>query len=764
MTSNRSAWHTTLLYTVAATLWILFSDNLLQMLGVDPQVQHRLQTLKGLAFVAVTGAFLFYSTRHHLRRQRHQQSVLARSEERFDLALLGSNDGVWDWDLTPGSLYFSARWQLILGHPPEFEMNQEHNWFKYLHPEDRQSLQAAVRRHLRGDTERLDNTHRVRHRDGFYVWVQARGQAVRDGAGRATRMVGILCDVTQKRRDTERLQQAAVVFDSTNEGVVITNSRNHIVNVNNAFCRITGYQHDEVVGQKPELLKSGWHDDVFYRGMWEALKAQGTWQGEVWNRRKDGEIYPQWQTINTVHDPNGNLTHYVAVFSDISILKQSRQEIDFLAHHDPLTRLPNRLLLIERLNNALTRAKRRDLRLGLIFIDLDRFKTVNDSLGHTAGDELLRIAAERMSGLCREEDTLARLGGDEFVMLVENLADTEDITPIAQRVQRCFARPFEIDGQRIYLSASLGMSIFPDDGQESGELLKNADTAVSQAKDRGRNTYAFYTQALTQKAQAQMLLQADLHQAIKQGQLRVFYQPQLSMSTGRVVALEALVRWQHPQRGLIGPGEFLPVAQHVGLLIPIDDYVLNEACRQMQAWLQAGLPLESVAVNMSGSTLERGNIIHNVKKALKRSHLPARHLELELTESEIMQQGDNCIVTLDALRSVGVTLSIDDFGTGYSSLLRLKRLPVNTLKIDQGFVADLPGSANDTAISRAIIALGQSLQLSIVAEGIETQTQHDLLKNMKCDIGQGYLYSKPLDAEAMTEYLERSFSADGIMR
>lgn len=757
MTSNRSAGHIALLYMVVAILWILFSDNLLLWAGVEAATQQRMQTFKGLLFVSITGALLFYSMRYHLRRRQQQEQILQRSEERFDLALLGSNDGVWDWDILSGELYFSDRCKLILGHPADFNMNQRETWLKHLHPEDRLSLVADLRRHLKGETERLEHTHRIRRRDGFYIWVTARGQAVRNAQGRATRMVGIVCDVTQHKLNSERLQQASVVFDSTNEGVVISDSRNRIVNVNNAFCRITGYTHEEVVGQKPTLLKSGWHDELFYREMWEALSATGTWQGEIWNRRKDGEIYPQWQTINAVRGAEGELTHYVAVFSDISVLKQSRQEIDFLAHHDPLTRLPNRLLLVERLTNALVRAKRREQRLGLIFIDLDRFKTVNDSLGHTAGDELLRVAGERMLGLCREEDTLARLGGDEFVMLVENLTETDDITPIAQRLQNGFSQPFEIEGHSIHLSVSLGMSIFPDDGEEGAELLTNADAAVSQAKANGRNTYAFYTQALTDKARRQMSLQSDLYQAIKQQQLQVYYQPQVDMQSGQVVALEALVRWQHPVRGLISPGEFLPVAQHVGLLIPIDEYVLRQACLQMREWLDAGYPLTCVAVNMSGSTLERGDVLGNVKTALAAARLPAEHLELELTESEIMQQGDRCIETLDALRALGVRLSIDDFGTGYSSLLRLKRLPVNTLKIDQGFVADLPGSAHDSAISRAIIALGQSLHLTTVAEGIETQAQHELLRDMKCDIGQGYLYSRPQDAARITAHLAECF-------
>ncbi|MFN3579199.1 MAG: EAL domain-containing protein [Pseudomonas sp.] len=755
MTPTRSAWHIALLYMTVATLWILFSDQMLGVLGMDEATQQRWQTLKGLVFVLVTGGLLFFSSRSHLRSRHLHERALRRSEQRFDLAILGSNDGVWDWDIESDQLYFSDRCKAIIGYPPEFCMDMRETWLKHLHPEDRQSLIHSLQEHLRGNLDRLSHTHRIRHRDGCYVWVQANGQAVRNADGRATRMVGIVRDVTRQRLDNERLQQAAVVFDSTNEGVVVSDARNYILTVNNAFCRITGYSREEIVGHRPNLLKSGWHDEHFYKSLWQSLESKGNWQGEIWNRRKNGEIYPQWQTINAVHDPEGKLTHYVAVFTDISQLKQSRKEIDFLAHHDPLTRLPNRLLLLDRLGSALIRAKRNERRLGVIFIDLDRFKNVNDSLGHSAGDELLRVSAERMLRLCREEDTLARLGGDEFVMLVENIGTPQDMIPIARRLQRGFSRFFNIDDQRIYLSASMGMSVYPEDGQDSSELLRNADAAVSQAKENGRNTYAYYTEALTLRARQQMALEADLHQAIKLQQLRVYYQPQINLRTGHICALEALVRWQHPERGLIPPDEFLPVAQHVGLLVRIDEYVLNQACRQMRQWLDAGYELEVVAVNLSGSSLDRSDVLTSVKQALSNANLPAEHLELEVTESEIMRHGDSCEDKLDALRAMGVRLSIDDFGTGYSSLLRLKRLPVNSLKIDRGFISDLPGDSNDSAIARAIIAMGQSLQLSIVAEGIETPAQQELLKEMNCDIGQGYLYSRPLPAEQLETQLAR---------
>ncbi len=754
MTSTRSAWHITLIYLGVSVLWILFSDQALVILGLDEQTQQRLQTYKGLMFVGVTATLIFFVVRGHLRRLQQQGRALRRSEERFDLALSGSNDGVWDWDFEAGQGFFSSRCKAIIGYPVDAQLDVRQTWLKRLHPSDRKAALTALREHLLGDTPRYNHTHRIRHGEGHFIWIQASGRAIRDERGLPQRIVGIVRDVSELKNNEERLRQAAVVFDNTKEGVVVTDAHNRILNVNQAFCRITGYSRDQVLGQNPGLLKSGWHNESFYQEMWTQLQATGSWQGEIWNRRKNSEIYPQWQTINAVYDNDGRLTHYVAVFADLSQLKRSQQEIDFLAHHDPLTRLPNRLLIMERLNNAVLRARRHNHRLGLISIDLDRFKNVNDSLGHSAGDELLRIAAERMTALCREEDTLARLGGDEFVMLVDQLEQVEELAVIAQRIQQAYTRPFDIAGQRIHISVSLGLSVFPDDCQDAGDLLKNADTAVGQAKNSGRNSYAFYTQALTERARRQLALESNLHQALAQQQLRVYYQPLIELHSGRLSGFEALVRWQHPELGMVAPDEFLPVAQRAGLMGLIDEYVLNQACRQMRAWLDAGYQLDTMAVNMSGYWLERGQVLGSVEQALHEAGLAADCLELEVTESEIMQHGEQCIELLDALRQRGVRLSIDDFGTGYSSLLRLKRLPVNKLKIDRGFIVDLPGDSNDSAIARAIIALAQSLQLQVTAEGIETEAQQTLLRELGCDIGQGYFFSRPLPAQQLQGLLQ----------
>ena len=747
MSSNRSAWQITLIYLMVSALWITLSDNALGWLGLSPALQQSLQTVKGLVFISITALLIFFLTRNHLRRRREQERELRISEQRFELALAGSEDGVWDWRLDTGQIHFSRQCKRMLGIAEVSDLELRGLWIELMHPDDRIAAKHALRAHLDDKTPRFQHVHRLHHRQEGYRWFQVNGRALRDSSGKPWRLLGTLRDVTADKEREDRLRQAAVVFDSTTEGVVISGSDNRILNVNQAFCQITGYSTEEAIGANPSLLKSGWHDDGFYQQMWQALQADGSWQGEVWNRRKNGEIYPQWQTINTVHDTDGKLTYYVAVFADISKIKRSEQEIDFLAHNDPLTRLPNRLLLNERLENAVQRARRQGDKVGLIFIDLDRFKAVNDSLGHSAGDDLLRAAAQRMLARSREQDTLARLGGDEFVLLVEDIQLADDLIPVAKRLLACFDKPFEIAGQPLHLTVSLGISLYPDDGDDARSLLTHADTALTLAKDNGRNTYAFYTQALTLHARERIALESSLHQAITGNQLRVFYQPQVDLHSGQIVGAEALVRWQHPELGLLAPDRFLPIAANAGLMINIDEYVLGQACRQMQHWLSAGFELRHMAVNMSGSWLERGDVVGSVKKALAENQLAAHYLELELTETEVMRNNEASLERLDALRSLGVELAIDDFGTGYSSLMRLKRLPVNRLKIDRGFVSDLPQDLNDTAITQAIIALGKSLQMQLTAEGVETVEQARLLAEMGCSLAQGYLYSRPVPAE-----------------
>ncbi|WP_286785908.1 MULTISPECIES: phosphodiesterase DibA [Pseudomonas] len=554
---------------------------------------------------------------------------------------------------------------------------------------------------------------------------------------------------TARRANEASLRQAAAVFDSTLEGVLVTDTEQRIVHVNRAFQRITGYEEKEVMGKVPSMFQSGRHDDAFYQVMWKSLNQRGEWSGEIWNRRKSGEIFPIWQNLRAIHDENGELSHYVAVFSDITAIKRSQNELDHLAHHDPLTSLPNRLLFIERVESALKRIFA-DKRGGAVMVvDLDHFKHINESLGHNIGDQLLKGVAERLRGLLEDGMTLARMGGDEFALIYEDCPHVEQAAALATRILEEIKAPFSLGGHELFTGASIGISLYPGDARTVQQLLRNADSALFKAKSSGREGYAFYTQELTAYAHQRVELAASLRHALEGGQLRVYYQPVLRLLDGHVVGVEALVRWQHPERGLISPGEFIPIAEESGLIGTIDAWVLEESCRQMRRWVEQGRELEFVAVNISSRVFNRGDLPDRIAETLEKTGLEPARLELEVTESAIMHDPDGALDQLVRLRVLGVRLSIDDFGTGYSSLLRLKRLPVHKLKIDQGFVAGLPDESEDMAITRAVIALAGSLGLKVLAEGIETPEQAAFLLEHRCDLGQGYWFGRPVPAEKL---------------
>lgn len=551
-----------------------------------------------------------------------------------------------------------------------------------------------------------------------------------------------------RRKQENRLRQAAVVFDQTLEGVLISNTKNRIVHVNPAFERITGYSAAEVLGQTPQMFKSGRHDRSFYEVVWDQLQKADLWSGEIWNRRKNGEIFPQWQRICAVRNELGMLTHYVAIFSDVSAIKQSQQELDYLAHHDPLTGLPNRLLFNERVQHALERYKHRQGGGCVLFLDIDFFKDINESLGHSVGDEVIKSVADRLKSIGKGL-TVARLGGDEFALMCEDGNQAKRAASLAEAALGALRDPIRLAGSELFVNASIGISLFPDDGTQLDQIIRNADSALFKAKHSGRQTYAFYTQELTLQARQRVELGAALRQALELDELRLHYQPIIDLASGRVLGVESLVRWQHPGLGLVPPNVFIPVAEESGLIAAIDAWVLAHACRQMRAWQQAGIHLDFIAVNVSSRLFSRGELDQYVKDVLEETGLQPRYLELEVTESAVMDNPDNAQSLLHRLCSLGVRLSIDDFGTGYSSLLRLKNLPVHKLKIDQGFVAGLPQDDDDAAITRAVIALAHSLGLAVVAEGIETPEQAIFLRRHGCGLGQGYWFGRPVPAELL---------------
>ncbi|WP_448632048.1 MULTISPECIES: phosphodiesterase DibA [Pseudomonas fluorescens group] len=551
---------------------------------------------------------------------------------------------------------------------------------------------------------------------------------------------------TGHNADRERLRQAAAVFDCTREGVLVTDRNGLIVHVNRAFMAITGYEEDEVLGQRPNLFKSGRHGADFYRAMFTALAEVGEWSGEIWNRRKSGEIYPQWQTIRVIRDDDAKVSHYVAVFSDISAIKDSEHELAHLAHHDPLTGLPNRLLFSDRTEQALASAQLHKRGCALLLVDLDHFKNINDSLGHNVGDELLKRVAERFRGLFAPGVTLARLGGDEFAVLVENCSQPGQAAVLARRILDALKEPLRFDDHALFINASVGISLFPGDARSAGQLLRNADSALFKAKSAGRDGYALYTEELTAHAQQRVEIAFELRRALEQQELRVYYQPVHDLASGRLVGVEALVRWQHPSRGLVSPAEFIPIAERTGLIARIDAWVMDQACRQMCRWQQAGVALEFVAVNVSSRLFAHRELYDEVARVLHDTGLDPACLELEVTESAVMEDPEVALEQMYRLRELGVRLAIDDFGTGYSSLLRLKRLPVQKLKIDQGFVAGLPWDEDDVAIVRVIVALARSMGMQVHAEGIEQREQAAFLLEQACELGQGYWFGRPVPA------------------
>jgi len=573
-------------------------------------------------------------------------------------------------------------------------------------------------------------------------------------------MLTIARDITERQFMQEKLQQAATVFESTAEGVLITDTQQNISAVNRAFSEITGYSETEALGQTPRLLASGLHDSAFYAAMWHQLTANGHWQGEISNRRKNGEVYPSWLTISAVRNRDLMITHFVAVFADISSLKHAQARLDYQAHHDPLTGLPNRTLFESRLQAALNNQQETGSQGAVLFLDLDRFKHINDSLGHPIGDLLLKDIAVRLKDQLRDVDTVARLGGDEFIILLPGLQQPSDAEHLANKLLACFTPPFQAGEHEFFISASIGTSLYPQDGVDVATLVKNADAAMYRSKAKGRNRVESYTQDLTAQANERVALEHELRRAIEREELLLYYQPKRSLDTQQLIGAEALIRWRHPTFGDVPPEHFIALAEENGMILQIGDWVLEQACRQMHAWKNTYDDFGPLSVNLAGAQLRHPNLLARIEQLLRDNHLEPGCLQLEITENFIMSQAEEALDVLHQLKHLGVQLAIDDFGTGYSSLSYLKRLPLDFLKIDQSFVRGLPDDPHDAAIVRAIIALGHSMQFTIIAEGVETPAQQAFLAAEGCEQMQGYIVSLPLPADVFAATFLRMTLSD----
>ncbi|VVN16517.1 Membrane-bound lytic murein transglycosylase F [Pseudomonas fluorescens] len=560
-------------------------------------------------------------------------------------------------------------------------------------------------------------------------------------------MLTIARDITERHLMQEKLQLAATVFENTAEGVLITDTDQRITAVNRAFSEITGYSEIEALGQTPRLLASGQHDSAFYVAMWHQLTAEGHWQGEIFNKRKNSDLYPSWLTISAVRNSEREITHFVAVFADISSLKHAQAKLDYQAHHDPLTGLPNRALFENRLHAALQCSQVSNRQGAVLFLDLDRFKHINDSLGHPVGDLLLKGIAQRLKEQVRDVDTVARLGGDEFIILLPGLHKPSDASAIANKLLACFSAPFQAGEHEFFTSASIGISLYPQDGSDVASLIRNADAAMYRSKAKGRNRVEAYTRDLTAQASVRVALENELRRAIDRNELSLCYQPKLSLKTQNLVGAEALIRWNHPTFGDVSPEHFIHLAEENGSILQLGDWVLEQACRQMHQWQKRYQPFGPLSINLAGAQMRQPHLAKRIEQLLKTYQLKAGDLQLEITENFIMSQAEEALSVLHQLKQLGVQLAIDDFGTGYSSLSYLKRLPLDILKIDQSFIRGLPDDPHDAAITRAIIALGRSMQLTIIAEGVENQAQQHFLTAEGCEQIQGYIVSLPLPPE-----------------
>lgn len=590
-----------------------------------------------------------------------------------------------------------------------------------------------------------------RRRDGSCLRVAVTSSPLRE-EGRITGAVVMFRDVSAEFEARARLLQTDTAFRNLAEAVVVTDANANIQAVNNAFTSITGYTEDEVVGRNPRVLASGRHDKTFYRDMWEAISDTGAWQGEIWNRRKNGDVYPEWLNITAIRDGDGRVTSYVSVFSDITEMRRKEERLRELAFHDQLTGLPNRAYFQQLFQHAVRRAQRQGSCFALLYLDLDRFKQINDTLGHMVGDRLLQAVALRIRDAVRAEDVVARLGGDELTVLMEGVNHGEEPARVARKLLEALREPFEIEQKQLHVTVSIGISLFPQDGQDTVTLLKNADAAMYLAKQRGRNDYSYFTASLAREVEDRFTVESDLRVALREEQLVLHYQPKVRAKDGRLVGLEALVRWHHPARGLLGPGDFLAVAAEAGLLPQITEWVVRRAARQAVAWRRAGLDPGRIAVNLDDQTLQGAGAPQRLRRWVSEEGATPRAIELEITETVLLRRG--AVQPLwRGLVELGFELSLDDFGTGESSLFRLKQLPVRTLKVDKAFVDEIDHEERDRAILRSIIGMARALGKRVLAEGVERAGQQAVLLEIGCDQVQGYYFSKPLGAVEMTAVL-----------
>ena len=700
---------------------------------------------------AGAGAWLILQNR---RIKITQEECLLQSQ-RVSEVIWGTHTGTWEWNVQTGDIVLNERWADIIGYTlAELAPINIDTWMQRTHPDDLKHSSALVERCFKRDIENYKCEMRVRHKNGDWVWVLNRGRVVQWSAdGKPMRMCGTQADITDRKAAQARMELAAIVFGHAKEGIMITDANAQIIEVNATFTDITGYSHEDAVGRKPNILQSGRQGPEFYAVMWRDLTTQGFWTGEIWNQRKSGEVYAEILTISAVRDDAGHIKNYVAVFADITALKEHAQQLEHIAHNDALTGLPNRVLLADRLQQAMAQSHRRSQSLAVAYLDLDGFKAVNDSHGHHIGDKLLVILAQRIKTALREGDTLARIGGDEFVAVMVDLETAKDCEPVLARVLQAASAPVVVDGVLLQVSVSIGVTLYPQDESGPDQLMRHADQAMYQAKQAGKNRYHLFDvgQDVAVKTQRESI--EHIRVALDRNEFVLFFQPKVNMATGDVIGVEALIRWQHPERGLLPPAAFLPSIEGHPISVAVGEWVIDAALRQMNQWHLAGLEM-SVSVNIGACQLQRPDFVQRLR-ALLDAHpeVPPHRLELEILETSALEDMAQVSEVMRACQGLGVCFALDDFGTGYSSLTYLKRLSADLLKIDQSFVRDMLSDPDDLAIVRGVVGLAQAFRREVIAEGVETEAHGTQLLLLGCKLAQGYGISRPMPADKLQTWV-----------
>ncbi|MBV1882470.1 MAG: EAL domain-containing protein [Pseudomonadales bacterium] len=705
------------------------------------------------------------SERQEVAIKQHLDTI-KQNEFRLRLALAASHMELWDWDMVTGKFIRSTQDNPLLlptmGLVTDFDL-----LFSHVYEKDRSKVTLKLQQHLSGETEHFSAEYRIQspNESGVnkWLWVHDIGKIIKtDAVENPVRMIGTIKDIGHRKVAEEKLSLLAKTYENTSDGVWIADSDWQVKMVNQSFATITGYSEEDVIDKRITVAPFYKKKRAFEYQLKQSLTQSGHWSSELADTKKNGDSYIQELNVYCIVNDSGDVSHYVGVFSDITMRKRTEYELRKLTNNDALTGLPNKTFFNQYVETRISSSKAKGDLLAVLLIDLDNFKNINDSLGHALGDELLRKIAFRLNTFKRPKETLARVGGDEFCLLIESADSVNTVASIAQGLLEEIQHTIVLNEHEIIVTASIGITIFPSDMQNDSSLMSNADTAMYAAKNKGRNCYQFFTSTMNKEAVEHLQLESDLRKAIENHELIVFYQPKMNSRTEQCIGAEALVRWQSPERGLVGPNQFIPLAEETSLIIPLGEYVLREACLQQKAWVDSGLTSGRVAVNLSVKQFKQVNLISRIEQIIKETGLNPRYLELEITESSIIEDLEQAISIMEEIRALGIHLAIDDFGTGYSSLSYLKRFPVNTLKIDRSFVTDMMSSEEDSKIVESIIGLGHCLGLQVIAEGVETKEQADILRSLNTDYFQGFYYSKPVAAEMFeSDVLRRNIPLRG---